>query len=171
MIRKISIGLIIVVVLFSVLSHSYAEESALGSAEQWEDMALLRMETARGHELQAKGKNESAFKDGVGNYETIGEVLTGAGDEKLFASEEYQKASEHWKKVVGAYKTVGEVQKAEAAQDKADSVWEAAKRTLRESVDLYKIAAAHYENGNNLAKNIEALKSVARNLESLVEME
>lgn len=170
---RIFAGLVIAAVLYTLLLYSYAaeEQSAQHDAEQWEEIAKIRLEAARGRELQAEIKREEAFKrKSTGNPDTVGDALDGAGDEKYRASGEYQKARKHWKKAAEVYETAGETIKAKNARDNADAAWEAAKRTLIEGTLLHRMAEEQYANANNLVKRTAALEKVARNLERLMKM-
>ncbi len=172
MFQRISAGLVIAVGLFFVLPTGYTEELIAGeSPEQWEEIALIRLQVAMDLELQAENKKTDAIKlESTNSYEAAGDVLDGAGDDKFSASENYQKASKYWQKVAEAYKMAGEETKASKAQDSADATWEAAERTLREGAKFHKAAVELYEYNNNLGKKTGALKKVARNLERLLKM-
>ncbi len=172
MFRRISPGLIIAIGLFSLLSQGYTEEpEGRESTEQWEEIALIRQQIAVDLDLQAESKRTEAIKlESTRSYETAGDALDNAGDDKYSASDNYQKASKYWRKIAEAYKTEGEDIRGKKAQDIGDTTWEAAKRTLREGAKLHKTAAELFEIVNNPDKKISALKKVARNLESLLNM-
>ncbi|MCZ6626064.1 MAG: hypothetical protein O7B35_17840 [Deltaproteobacteria bacterium] len=170
---RIFAGLVIAAVLYTLLLYSYAaeEQSAQHDAEQWEEIAKIRLEAARGHELQAEIKREEAFKrKSTDSPDRVGDALNGAGDEKYLASGDYQKASKHWKKAAEVHETTGGTIKAKNARGHADTAWEAAKRTLIEGTLLHRMAEEQYANANNLVKRTAALEKVARNLERLMKM-
>lgn len=174
--RKVVLGLSaslpVVAVLFATSHYSYAGErpGPRHEAEQWEEVAKVRLQAARGHELQAEGRKETAIRAKSENDSLAADALDSAGDEKYLASDDYQKASKHWEKAAKVYRESGESDKAKGALGHAGSAWEAAKRTLREGADLYRLAEEQYETVNNLDKRIKALKKLARNIERLMEM-
>jgi tetratricopeptide (TPR) repeat protein len=165
--------LIIAALVLLISSASGAGEglNSQQEAEKWEEIAIIRLEAARGHELQAESKREEAFRtsslDGSG---AAGDALDNAGDEKYLASDDYQKASRHWQKAAKAHRATGDPDKAKSAEKNANKTWEAAKRTLHEGADLYKMAEEQFENIRNLEKRIKALNKLARNIERLMEM-
>ena len=156
-----------------MLSHSYAAENSGGrdEAELWDEIAYVRFQVARGHDLQGDTRKEGAFKP-RGPYDpaTPGDELDRAGDEKYWASEDYQTATKHWEKSAKGFRTAGELDKARNAMENADAAWEAAKRTLREGIEIHKMAQEYYETANNLEKKTAVLGKVARNLERLIDM-
>ncbi|MBI2539457.1 MAG: hypothetical protein HYW04_06645, partial [Deltaproteobacteria bacterium] len=81
---KRSVTLLTMALLFSVLPQSYAaqRETSRQEAEQWDEVAKLRIQAARGHELQAERKREQAFGL-AGNFTAAGDALDIAGDEKF----------------------------------------------------------------------------------------
>ncbi|MBI2090100.1 MAG: hypothetical protein HYT78_15405 [Deltaproteobacteria bacterium] len=156
-----------------LVSYSDAGESSgsLQEAEQWEEVAKIRSQAARGHELQAENRREEFLRQGSAVGSTaVGDSLDGAGDEKYLAADDYQKASKHWERAARAYKTAGDSEKAKNALEHARSAWEAAKRNLREGADLHRMGEEQFESANNLDKKIQALKKAARNIERLMEM-
>ena len=88
---------IAIVALFSfLLCYSDAGEgsTALQEAEQWEEVAKIRSQAARGHELQAENKRQESFRTGSASGTTgIGDFLDAAADEKYLAADDYQKTS------------------------------------------------------------------------------
>lgn len=154
-----------------VFSYGFAGMSGQQEAEKWEEIAEIRLKAAKAHELQAESKREQAFTArGTSSSFTVGDVLDGAGDEKFLASEEYQKASKQWEKAAKAYRTMDESDKAKIAAENAGVAWEAAKRTLREGAEFYKMAEAQFDNVRDLDKQVKTLKKLARNIEKLMEM-
>jgi len=164
---KILAAVLVAVVFFCVSRNSLADQavSTVQSAERWAEIAKIRLQTARDYERQA----ENAFRVNVNSFET-GDLLGYSGDERFLASSNYQMASRHWEKAATAYRFAGDSANAKIARDNVDRASEAAKRTLREGIDLYMQAIGQYEATNNLDKKITALEKVARNLERLMEM-
>lgn len=157
--------------LFFALPGSYAADSLSPrhEAEQWIEVAKLRLQAARGHELQAERRREEALKF-ADNFAAAGDILDNAGDERYSASEDYQIASKDWEKAAKAFRAAGDQGKAKDALENAAMAWDAAKRALREGTDLYKMAEDQFDSVNNLDKKIKALKKSARNIERLMEM-
>jgi tetratricopeptide (TPR) repeat protein len=160
--------------LLSTLLYSYgAEKLGMGAnkAELWGEIADIRIEAAKGHDLQSNIRKEAAFR-ARGSYDpsTPGDELDIAGDEKYLASEDYQSATKHWEKAARAFRTLVELNKARNAQENAVETWEAAKRTLREAIQIYRMAQEYYDATNNLEKKTAVLGKIARNLERLMEM-
>jgi len=156
------------------LVYSYgAEKLGMGGneAELWGEIADIRIEAAKGHDLQSNIRKEAAFR-ARGSYDpsTPGDELDIAGDEKYLASEDYQTATKHWEKAAKGFKTLVELSKAKNAQENALDTWEAAKRTLREAIQIHRMAQEYYEATNNLEKKTAVLGKIARNLERLMEM-
>jgi hypothetical protein len=156
------------------LVYSYgAEKLGMGGneAELWGEIADIRIEAAKGHDLQSNIRKEAAFRARV-SYDpsTPGDELDIAGDEKYLASEDYQTATKHWEKAAKGFKTLVELGKAKNAQENALDTWEAAKRTLREAIQIHRMAQEYYEDTNNLEKKTAVLGKIARNLERLMEM-
>jgi hypothetical protein len=114
MFQRITVVLVLVGALFSALHQGYTEEDgARESPENWEEIALIRLQIAADLDLRAENKRTVAIKlSNTSYYEAAGDALDGAGDDKFSASENYQKASKYWQKVAEAYKTAGEVTKA-----------------------------------------------------------
>ena len=163
--------LLAAVFLFLVLPDSYAAErlTPRQEAEQWEEVAKLRLQAARGHELQAERRRQEAFRTTDG-FTTVGDALDSAGDEEYSAAEDYQLASKHWERAAKAYRAASDPGKAKAALENVAMAWDAARRTLREGTDLYKMAEDQFDSVNNLDKKIKVLKKSARNIERLMEM-
>jgi len=157
-------GLILFIVFLSWKSYGSAEEPGpQETAKKWEEIASLRYQAAIGHESRAEQK------EALGS-ETPGPALSGAGDEKVSASDGYKTASEHWKKAAEEYGATGDLDSEKKAQYNSDLAWEAAKRTRREAAELHMRAAKVFEDANNLGEKIEALKKVASDLEALMKM-
>lgn len=156
-----------------MLSHSYGAQNSGGrdELELWDEIAYIRFQAARGHDLQADIRKEGVFKPQA-SYDTVtpGDELDLAGDEKYWASEDYQTATKHWEKAANVFRRTGELDKARNAMENADAAWDAAKRTLREGIDIHKMAREYYKTANNLEKQTAALGKVARNFERLMEM-
>ena len=163
--------LFVAALLFFVLPHGYAAEglSPGRQAEQWEEAAKLRLQAARGHEMQAARRREEMFTF-TDILPTPGDALDSAGDEKYSASEDYQRASKNWENAAKAFKTAGEPDKAKDALQNAAMAWEAARRTLGEGTELYKMAEERFEIINDLDKKTKVVKKSARNIERLMEM-
>jgi tetratricopeptide (TPR) repeat protein len=138
-------------------------------AEQWEEVAKLRLQAARGHELQAERRRAEAFNP-AGNLGTAGDALDLAGDERYSASEDYRIASKHWEKAAKAFRAAGDPDKTKDAHENAATAWDAARRALREGTELYKMAEEQFENVNDLDKKIKVIKKSARNIEQLMQM-
>jgi len=157
--------------LFFALPDGYAAETLTPrqEAEQWEEVAKLRLQAARGHELQAERRRREPFNTTDG-FTTAGDALDAAGDGRYSASEDYRIASKHWEKAAKAYKAAGDPDKAKNALENAAITWEAARRALREGADLYKMAEDEFDSVNSLDKKISVLRKSARNLELLMEM-
>ena len=168
---KRSVTLLTMALLFSVLPQNYAaeREPLRQEAEQWEEVAKLRIQAASGHEVQAERKRDQAFRL-VGNFMAAGDALDIAGDEKYLASEAYQIANKQWEKAAKAFKAAADPDQANDALEKAAAAWSAAKRTLREGADLYKMAEDQFENLGELDKKIKVIEKSARNIERLMEM-
>lgn len=132
-------------------------------------MARLRAQAARGHELQAERKREEAFKLS-GSFPSAGDALDSAGDDKYSASEDYELASKHWEKAANAFKAAADPDKAKDALEDVAIAWAAARRVLREGMDLYKMAEEQFEKTNDLSKKIQVIKKSARNIERLMQM-
>ncbi len=165
-------GAMLLLPLTLVYSYS-AEKLGMGGneAELWGEIADIRIEAAKGHDLQSNIRKEAAFR-ARGSYDpsTPGDELDIAGDEKYLASEDYQTATKHWEKAAKGFKTLVELSKARNAQENALDAWEAAKRTLREAIQVHRMAQEYYEATNNLEKKTAVLGKMARNLERLMEM-
>lgn len=164
-------SLLVAGLFFSWLGYGYAADgmSPRHEAEQWEEVAKIRLQAARGHELQSERKREGAFRlSDV--LSTAGDALDLAGDEKYSASDDYQKASKHWEKAAKAFRAAGDPDKAKDALENAAIAWDAARRALREGAEFYKLAEEQFDSVNNLERKIMALKKSARNIERLMEM-
>jgi|RhiMetdeSRZDD1v2_1073273.scaffolds.fasta_scaffold227525_2 hypothetical protein len=158
----------------STLLYSYgADTSGISGneAELWGEIAGIRIEAAKGHDLQSNIRKESAFR-ARGSYDPVtpGDELDMAGDEKYLASEDYQAATKHWEKAAKGFKALVELDKIRNAKENAVEAWEAAKRTLREAIQIHRMAHEYYEATNNLEKKTAVLGKIARNLERLMEM-
>lgn len=162
---------LIAALVFLTLPTSYAADGLdpRQEAEQWEEVAKLRLQAARGHEVQAERKREGAFRL-TDALSTAGDALDSAGDGKYSASEDYQIASKHWEKAAKAFRAAGDPDKAKDALENAATAWDAARRALREGAELHRMAEDQFDSVNNLDKKIAALKKSARNIERLLEM-
>ncbi len=162
--RVLTLGLTLFVIFLSWVPPGYPEEAGTQeTAKQWEEIASLRYQAAVGHESRAEQK------EALGS-DTPGPAFSGAGDEKVSASDGYKTASKHWKKAAEAYRTTEDLDNEKKAQYNSDLAWEAAKRTLREAAESHMRAAKVFEDTNNLGEKIEALKKVASDLEALMKM-
>ncbi|MGH7771266.1 MAG: hypothetical protein ACREQA_03435 [Candidatus Binatia bacterium] len=167
------LGLASAILLASTLLHSYAAEQSGGQdeAELWDKVAYVRLQVATGYDLQGDSRKEGAFRArGRDDLLTSGDELDIAGDEKYLASEAYQLATKHWEKAAKGFRAVDELDKARDAMGNADAAWEAARRTLREGIEIHKMAQEYYQTVNNLEKKTAVLGKVARNLELLIQM-
>jgi hypothetical protein len=166
---KMFARLVVAVVSLSVPAYCFADQtlSVLQSAERWDDIAKMRFQIAKDHELQG----EKVFKqNGVNSFETVGDVLDFYGDEKVLAAENYQKASQNWEKAAQAYQSVSDSIKARKARENASLSLDAAKRTISDAIDLHLRAKEQYVAANNLNKQIQAHEKAASNFERLMEM-
>jgi hypothetical protein len=169
------ISIAVAIFLFpSMLSYSFGAEK-LGmhgndEADLWAEIADIRFEAAKGHDLQSNIRKETAYRARGYDPVTPGDELEMAGDEKYLASEDYQTATKHWEKAARGFKTLVELDKARSAKENAATAWEAAKRTLREAIQIHRMAQEYYEATNNLEKKTVVLGKIARNLERLMEM-
>jgi hypothetical protein len=170
------ISIAVAIFLFpSTLLCSYgAEKLGMHGSEEadlWAEIADIRFEAAKGHDLQSNIRKETAFR-ARGSYDQVtpGDELETAGDEKYLASEDYQTATKHWEKAAKGFRTLVELDKARTAKENAATSWEAAKRALREAIQIHRMAQEYYEATNNLEKKTAVLGKVARNLERLMEM-
>jgi hypothetical protein len=162
-------GAVVAVVSFWVSTYTLAGQSlnVLQNAEHWEEIANMRLQIARDHELQA----EQAYKgNGAMSFGTLGDLLDFCGDEKIIASENYQMASQNWEKAARAYQSTGDSVKAKKARENVSTSLEAAKRTSSEGGDLYLRAKDQHEATNNLNKKIQSLEKATRNFERLMKM-
>ena len=153
-------------------SSNAAERVGVGQeAELWEEIANVRFQVAGGHDIQGETRKVGAFQArGLESPTTPGDEFDIAGDEKYYASEDYRTATKHWEKAAKAFKALGESDKARSAMENADSAWEASKRTLREGIEIHKMAQEYYATTNNLEKKTAVLGKIARNLERLMDM-
>lgn len=151
------------------IGHAAQALSPLQQAEQWEEVAKLRLQAATGHELQATRRRDEAFRL-TDNLATAGDALESAGDEKYLAWEEYQRASKNWANAAKAFKATREQDKARDALENAELARDAARRMLREGAELYRLAEERFESINDLDKKIRVLGKSARNTELLMEM-
>ena len=151
--KKVSITIIslaiVVLLLPSTVLHSYGADK-LGvsgdEAELWGEIADVRFQAARGHDLQSDIRKDAAFRS-RGPYDPAapGDELDIAGDEKYLAAEDYQAATRHWEKAAKSFKTSVESDKARNAKENAAAAWEAAKRSLREAIQIHRMAQDYYD--------------------------
>jgi hypothetical protein len=140
--------------------------SSVQTAKQWEDIAKLRQQIARDHEIQSRN-----MANGNGsNTLDAGDLLDLAGDETFLAAENYQMASQQWDKAAMAYVSAGASVEAKKARENVNTDIAAAKRALSDGVYYHMKAKEQYEATNNLNKKMHALAKAARNLERLMEM-
>ncbi len=141
--------------------------SLFESAEHWAAIAKMRFKIAGDHELQAeqayKGNSDIAFVN-------CGDLLDFCGDEKIIASENYQKASQDWEKAAGAYEATGDFGRAEEARENTTVALKASRRAMGEAGDLYVRAKDQHEAAKNLSKEIQSLEKAAGNFERLMEL-
>lgn len=166
---KIFAAAVVAVVLFCASTYSLENPSLSLSetAEQWEAIAKMRFQIARDHELQAE---QTYKRNGAIGFENFGDLLDFCGDEKIIASENYQKASQNWEKAAKAYQSTGDSSRAEEARENTSTALEAAKRTIREAGDLYVRAKDQHAATNNLNKEIQSVEKAAGNFERLMEL-
>jgi tetratricopeptide (TPR) repeat protein len=173
-IPKKIVSLVAAMSLFATLLPSYAaEKSGIrdDEADLWAEIAYVRFQAAKGYDLQSDIRKEAAFRPRAASDPiTPGDELDFAGDEKYLASEDYQTATKHWEKAANAFRTAGELDKARNAKDNAAAAWEAARRTLREGIQIHRMAQEYYEAANNLERKTAVLGKIARDLERLLEM-
>ena len=156
-----------------MLSHSLAAETlpAGDEAKRWDEIASVRFQAARGHDYQSDVRKEGALRP-RGSYDTLtsGDELDIAADEKYLASQDYQAATKDWEKAAKSFRAAGDVINAKRTMDYADGAWEAARKSLREGIDIYKMAHGYYETANIIEKKPLVLGKLARNLERLMDM-
>jgi hypothetical protein len=161
---------LIAVVAAIFLSSVFTEQSiatpmlnSMQTGEQWEEIAKMRQQIARNHEIQsgiiAHGNRSNSLD--------AGDLLDLAGDHKFVAAENYQKASQLWDKAAAAYASTGASREAKIARESMKAATAAAKRALGDGVYLHIRAKEQYEASNNLTKQMNALEKAARNLERL----
>jgi len=137
--------------------------SSMETAGQWEDIAKIRQQLAKDHEIQS---GNIANGDGA-NYLEAGDLLDRAGDERFLAAENYQMASQEWEKAATAYTSAGATAEAKIARDNMNTAIAAAKRALTDGAYFHMKAKEQYEATHNLIKQMNALDKAARNLERL----
>ena len=139
--------------------------SSMQTAEQWENIAKMRQQIARDHELVSGNiVNGTAPNAPV----EAGDLLDLAGDETFLAAQNYQLASQQWDKAATGYTSAGASVEAKKARENANRATAAAKRALSDGVYLHTKAREQYKAINNLNKHIVASDKVARNLELLI---
>jgi hypothetical protein len=156
----------------SLSSSDAAEKLGAGQeSELWEEIANVRFQVAGGHDLQGETRKLGAFQArSLESPTTRGDEFDLAGDEKYMASEDYRTAAKHWEKAAKGYRSLGESEKARNAMENADSAWEASRRTLREGIEIHKMAQEYYATTNNVEKKTAVLGKIATSLERLMEM-
>lgn len=137
--------------------------SSMQTAEQWEEIAKIRQQIARNHEIHSG----NIANGNASNSLDAGDLLDLAGDQRFLAAENYHKASQEWDKAATAYTSAGASREAKIARDNMKAVTAAAKRALSDGVYLHMKAKEQYEGTNNLIKQMNALEKAARNLERL----
>jgi hypothetical protein len=153
--------------LMFTFSYSYSAEK-VGSqdeAQLWDEIASVRFQAARGQDFLGNSTKEVALSGSV----MSGDELDSAGDKKYLAFEDYQLATTHWEKAAKGFRTAGEMSKARNAMENADAAWEAARASLRDGTEIYRIALQYYGTAN-LEKKSALLRKIARNLERLIEI-
>jgi hypothetical protein len=138
--------------------------SFMQTAEQWEDIAKMRQQIARDHEIQSGNIVNGTASNGL----EAGDLLDLAGDETFLAAQNYQLASQQWDKAATGYTSAGASVEAKKARENADRATAAAKRALSDGVYFHTKAKEQYKAINNLNKQIVASEKVARNLELLI---
>ncbi|HYY26087.1 MAG TPA: hypothetical protein VE689_11375 [Candidatus Udaeobacter sp.] len=153
--------------LMFTFSYSYSAEK-VGSqdeAQLWDEIASVRFQAARGQDFLGNSTKEVALSGSV----MPGDELDSAGDKKYLAFEDYQMATTHWEKAAKGFRTAGDMSKARNAMENADAAWEAARASLRDGTEIYRIALQYYGT-TNLEKKSALLRKIARNLERLIEI-
>jgi hypothetical protein len=153
--------------LMFTFSYSYSAEKveSQDEAQLWDEIANVRFQAARGHDFLGNSTREGALSGSV----MPGDELDSAGDKKYLAFEDYQMATTHWEKAAKGFRTAGDMSKARNAMENADAACEAARASLRDGVEIYRIALQYYGTGN-LEKKTALLRKIARNLERLIEI-
>ena len=153
--------------LMFTFSYSYSAEK-VGSqdeAQLWDEIANVHFQAARGQDFLGNSTKEVALSGSV----MPGDELDSAGDKKYLAFEDYQMATTHWEKAAKGFRTAGDMSKARNAMENADAAWEAARASLRDGTEIYRIALQYYGT-TNLEKKSALLRKIARNLERLIEI-
>jgi hypothetical protein len=160
------VAVLAAIFLSSVFSKECTAAPGLNSmqtAERWEEIAKIRQQIARNHEMQSGNIANGNGSDSL----DVGDLLDLAGDQRFLAAENYHKASQQWDKAATAYTAAGASREAKIARDNMKAVTAAAKRALSDGVYLHMKAKEQYEGSNNLTKQMNALEKAARNLEHL----
>ena len=153
--------------LMFTFSYSYSAEK-VGSqdeAQLWDEIANVHFQAARAQDFLGNSTKEVALSGSV----MSGDELDSAGDKKYLAFEDYQMATTHWEKAAKGFRTAGDMSKARNAMENADAAWEAARASLRDGTEIYRIALQYY-GITNLEKKSALLRKIARNLERLIEI-
>ena len=138
--------------------------SSMQTAEQWENIAKMRQQIARDHEILSG----NIVNGTASNALEAGDLLDLAGDETFLAAQNYQLASQQWDKAATGYTSARASVEAKKARENANRATAAAKRALSDGVYLHTKAKEQYQAINNLNKHIVASDKVARNLELLI---
>jgi hypothetical protein len=161
---------VVVAVFFSCVFTGYClaaqSLSSMQTAEYWEDIATIRLQVAKDHEIQS-----GDIATGISpNTLDVGDLLDLVGDERFLAAENYRMASQQWDKAAMAYISAGASVEAKKARENVKTAFAAAKRALSDGVYFHMKAKEQYQATNNLVKKMNALDKAARNLERLMEM-
>ena len=161
------VGIVTVVFFSCIFTKDCLPAPGLSSmqiAEQWDDIAKMRQQIARDHEILSG----NIVNGTASNALEAGDLLDLAGDETFLAAQNYQLASQQWDKAATGYTSARASVEAKKARENANRATAAAKRALSDGVYLHTKAKEQYKAINNLNKHIVASDKVARNLELLI---
>jgi hypothetical protein len=155
------------ILLMFTFSYGYSAEK-VGSqdeAQLWDEIATVRFQAARGRDFLGNSTKEVALSSSA----MPGDELDSAGDKKYLAFEDYQIAGTDWEKAAKGFRAAGDMSKARNAMENADAAWDAVRTSLRDGIEIYRIALQYYATAD-LEKKSVLLGKIARNLEHLVEI-
>ena len=153
--------------LMFTFSYSYSAEKIgiQDEAQLWDEIANVHFQAARGYDFLGNSTKEVALSGSV----MSGDELDSAGDKKYLAFEDYQIAATDWEKAAKGFRAAGDMSKARNAMENADAAWDAVRASLRDGIEIYRIALQYYATAD-LEKKSVLLGKIARNLEHLVEI-
>jgi hypothetical protein len=135
------------------------------------EIAYTHFLVARGHDEQGDIRMERAYRERETNDSaTPGDDLDLAGDEKYWASEEYQVAMKQWDKAAKGLGPTTDLDKLRLMRESADAAWEDSKRSLRQAIVIHRKALEYFQNVNDIEKKTAVLAKLARNLERLADL-